>query len=60
MPIRRLVADVGLAALIALPAVLVNPMTPRSVDTKIAAEGPDAILADAGIDRIVRSPADRG
>jgi hypothetical protein len=60
MLIRRLVADVGLAALIALPAVLASPLTPRSVDSKIAAEGSDVVLADAGIDRIVQGPADRG
>ncbi|HEX2802719.1 MAG TPA: hypothetical protein VHN55_01860 [Sphingomicrobium sp.] len=46
---RRLVRDIALAALIAFPAVLPASPTPRSPESRIAAEGSGIVLADAGI-----------
>ena len=45
---RRWVTDLGLAALIAIPAMLPAPPAPRSVDSHIALAQPSVVLADAG------------
>jgi hypothetical protein len=46
MTVRHLVADLGLAALIAIPAVLPAAPTPRSIDSHLAtAQPPVAPLA---------------
>ena len=44
---RRLVTDLGLAALIAIPAVLPAAPTPRSPDSHVAAVQDKVALADA-------------
>ena len=44
---RRLVTDLGLAALIAIPAVLPAAPTPRSPDSHVAAVQEKVALADA-------------
>jgi hypothetical protein len=51
MIIRHLVADLGLAALIAVPAVLPAAPTPRSVDSHLAMAKPSANLVVASNDR---------
>jgi hypothetical protein len=45
---RRWVSDLGLAALIAIPAVLPAAPTPRSPDSHMAAAQDKVALADAG------------
>ena len=45
---RRWVTDLGLAALIAIPAVLPAAPTPRSLDSHMAAAQEKVALADAG------------
>jgi hypothetical protein len=45
---RRWVTDLGLAALIAIPAILPGAPTPRSLDSHFATTQPPAALADAG------------
>ena len=47
MIVRHLVADLGLAALIAIPAVLPAAPTPRSVDSHLAAAQPSANMVIA-------------
>ncbi len=47
MKIRHLMADLGLAALIAVPAVLPAAPTPRSVDSHLAAAQPSANIVIA-------------
>lgn len=44
---RRWVTDLGLAALIAIPAVLPAAPTPRSVDSHVAAVQDKVATADA-------------
>ncbi len=43
---RRWVTDLGLAALIAIPAILPGAPTPRSLDSHFAAAQPSVVLAD--------------
>jgi hypothetical protein len=52
MIVRHLVADLGLAALIAIPAVLPAAPTPRSIDSHLAAEQPTTRLAAAAPERL--------
>ena len=47
MTVRHLVADLGLAALIAIPAVLPAAPTPRSIDSRLAYSQPSAGLTIA-------------
>ena len=54
---HRMVRDVALAALIAFPAILPSSPTPRSPESRLAAEQPGAVLADAGIDRLSQAAA---
>ncbi len=55
---RRLVTDLGLAALIAIPAALPAAPTPRSVDSHIAAAHPTVIaLAGSSADWAARRSA---
>jgi hypothetical protein len=51
MIVRHLVADLGLAALIALPAALPAAPTPRSIDSHLASAKPSANLVVASNDR---------
>lgn len=57
MTVRHLVADLGLAALIAIPAVLPAAPTPRSTDSHLASAQPSAGLTIAYAEPQRRSEA---
>jgi hypothetical protein len=48
---RRLAADLGLAALIAIPAALPAAPTPRPVNSHVAATAHAPVVANRGLDR---------